>query len=69
MDYGTFKVGRSCLNPDYTPSNTSVSLEVYGSGSRCFDQSEPFVMTDEDGEKVTAEGYGAGCYEVGCTNG
>lgn len=64
VDYGTLKIGRSCLNPDHTPSNASISLEVFGSGSRCFDQSEPFVMTDEDEEKVTAETYGAGCYEV-----
>ena len=45
-------------------SNESVSLEVYGSRSRCFDQHEPFKMTDVDGVTVKADSYGAGCYEV-----
>ena len=66
LEYGALKIGRSCLNPDHTPSNSSISLEVFGRGSRCFDQSEPFVRTNETGDAVTAESYGAGCYEV-CT--
>ena len=65
VDYGTIRIGRSCLNPDHAPSvNESVSLEVYSSDSRCFDQMEPFVRTDEDESEVKGSTYGAGCYQV-----
>ena len=65
VEYGTIRVGRSCLNPNHAPSsNASVSLETFGSDSRCFEQFEPFVKTDANGTEVRGDTYGAGCYEV-----
>ena len=79
-EYGDYRpIGsRSCLNPGHAPSsNINFAAEVYGKGSRCFEQAGPLErvssLLDINSETdlfSEAEGkVGGVCYQVGCVCG